>query len=170
MYKHLYIMANMDKQATLGTLLRSLIDQLDPAVERAYADLGLGYRPRFTPVVRILRESGAVRIKEVAERCGLSHSALSQTVSKMTEEGWVSVSPGEDARERVLQLTMKANQAFPALEEQWSVTAQAAKSISSEIGIPLEEVLLRALQALNKKSFDARLQEAREKSRSAKTS
>ena len=51
-------MARMDKQATLGTLLRSLIDQLDPAVERAYEGLGLGYRPRFTPVVRILRESG----------------------------------------------------------------------------------------------------------------
>lgn len=159
-------MALMDKQATLGTLLRSLIDQLDPAVERAYEDLGLAYRPRFTPVVRILRESGSARIKEVAQRCGLSHSALSQTVSKMTEEGWISVSPGEDARERVLKLTKKAERAYPALERQWSITALAADSLSIDIGISLEEVLKRALQALDEKSFDARLLEARETNRS----
>ena len=49
--KCLYIIATMDLQhATLGTLLRALLDQLDPSVEQAYRDLKLDYRPRSTGV------------------------------------------------------------------------------------------------------------------------
>lgn len=44
--KCLYIIPVMDLQhATLGTLLRALLDQLDPAVEQAYRNLQLDYRP-----------------------------------------------------------------------------------------------------------------------------
>lgn len=150
----------MDRQATLGTLLRALLDQLDPAVERAYADLGLHFRPRFTPVVRVLRDAGPVRIKEVAERCGLSHSALSQTVSAMVAEGWIKVAQGADARERVLRLTAKANRALPLLEAQWQATAQAARSLSGDVGVSLEDTLATALRALQQRSFDERIREA----------
>ena len=40
--------------SSLGTLLRTLIDALDGDVERAYAQAGLDFRPRFTPVVRLV--------------------------------------------------------------------------------------------------------------------
>lgn len=59
--KCLYIIANMDLQhATLGTLLRALLDQLDPAVEQAYRDLKLDYRPQRAASRRapLLKPSG----------------------------------------------------------------------------------------------------------------
>ena len=62
-YKRLYIIPLMDLQhATLGTLLRALLDQLDPAVEQAYRHLQLDYRPRYTPVLRTLMAQGPCRI------------------------------------------------------------------------------------------------------------
>lgn len=156
--KCLYIIATMDLQhATLGTLLRALLDQLDPAVEQAYRDLKLDYRPRYTPVLRTLMAQGPCRIKDLALACGLSHSALSQTVSAMVRDGWLHAAIGEDSRERILQLSPRALQALPALQAQWQATARAARSLDADLGQSLEQVLRDALQALEQRPFAQRL-------------
>lgn len=162
-YKRLYIIAIMDLQhATLGTLLRALLDQLDPAVEQAYRDLQLDYRPRYTPVLRTLMAQGPCRIKDLALACGLSHSALSQTVAAMVRDGWLHRVIGEDSRERILQLSPHALRAVPALQAQWQATAHAARSLEADLGQSLEQVLRSALQALEQRPFAQRLREARE--------
>lgn len=151
----------MPTQPTLGTLLRALLDRLDPAVERAYAEAGLDLRPRFTPVIRVLAASGPVNIKQVAEQCRLSHSALSQTVSAMVARGWVRTTRGADARERILHLTPKARRALPLLQAQWQATAEAAASLDRDLGLPLADVLARALDALEREPFDQRIRARR---------
>jgi DNA-binding MarR family transcriptional regulator len=161
-YKRLYIILVMDLQhATLGTLLRALLDQLDPAVEQAYRDLQLDYRPRYTPVLRTLMAQGPCRIKDLASACGLSHSALSQTVAAMVRDGWLHASSGDDGRERILQLSPRAQRAMPALQAQWQATAVAARSLDADLGQPLEQVLRDALAALAQRPFAQRLQDAR---------
>lgn len=153
----------MDLQhATLGTLLRALLDQLDPAVEQAYRDLQLDYRPRYTPVLRTLMAQGPCRIKDLASACGLSHSALSQTVAAMVRDGWLHASSGDDGRERILQLSPRAQRAMPALQAQWQATARAARSLDTDLGQPLEQVLRDALAALAQRPFAQRLQDARQ--------
>ena len=152
----------MDLQhATLGTLLRALLDQLDPAVEQAYRDLQLDYRPRYTPVLRTLMAQGPCRIKDLASACGLSHSARSQTVAAMVRDGWLHASSGDDGRERILQLSPRAQRAMPALQAQWQATAVAARSLDADLGQPLEQVLRDALAALAQRPFAQRLQDAR---------
>lgn len=151
-------MASTD--ATLGTLLRSLIDALDGDVERAYVEAGLDFRPRFTPVVRLLAAAGALRIKDLAAGVGLSHSALSQTVNQLAARGWVELAPGADGRERVARLTPRARAALPQLERHWAATAAAAASLNQDLRLDLEEVVRRALEALEHKSFRARIAEA----------
>ena len=65
----------------LGTELRALFEQMDADVGRALGDLGLtGYRPRFSPVVRVLAE-GPASVRELAAATGVTHSAASQTVA-----------------------------------------------------------------------------------------
>lgn len=151
----------MDLQhATLGTLLRALLDQLDPAVEQAYRDLQLDYRPRYTPVLRTLMAQGPCRIKDLAHACGLSHSALSQTVAAMVRDGWLHATTGEDSRERILHLSPRALQALPTLQAQWQATARAARSLDADLGQPLQQVLRQALQALEQRTFAQRLQDA----------
>lgn len=152
----------MDLQhATLGTLLRALLDQLDPAVEQAYQDLHLDYRPRYTPVLRTLMAQGPCRIKDLALACGLSHSALSQTVSAMVRDGWLHTANGDDGRERILQLSPRAQRAIPVLQAQWQATAVAARSLDADLGQSLEQVLREALVALEQRPFAQRLQDAR---------
>lgn len=147
--------------ATLGTLLRSLLDALDPAVQAQYETLGLDYRPRFTPVIRAMDREGPMRIKDIAERSGLSHSAVSQTVSALVARDWVELEAGEDSRERIVHLTEYAIKQLPRLKRQWRATAKAAASLDEDLGFSLEQVLRDALAALEKESFTSRLVRAR---------
>lgn len=145
--------------ATLGTLLRTLLDRLDPDVEAAYRSAGLDFRPRFTPVLRALVEHGPQRIKDIATASGQTHSAVSQTVSALQARDWVRLVPGKDSRERIVHLTSSAQARLPALRTQWARTARAAASLDADLGQSLEEVLRRALQALEARSFGERMGE-----------
>ena len=142
---------------TLGGLLRALVESLDGDVDAAYAAAGLDYRARFTPVVRQLAEQDGMRIKDLASELGLSHSALSQTVSELGRRGWIELEAGRDRRAREVRLTPYARAQLPALERQWRATALAAASLNAELGLDLEALLRRALDALEARPFRARI-------------
>jgi DNA-binding MarR family transcriptional regulator len=78
-------------QRTHGVLLRRLIEHLDGAVEQAYVDAGLDYRPRFTPILRALLNDGPASLRTLSARTGVTHSAVSQTVSQMAARDWDSL-------------------------------------------------------------------------------
>jgi len=143
--------------ATLGTLLRHLIEILDGAVEQAYEVLPLAYRPRYTPVMRTLLELGPVSIRTISLRAGITHSAVSQTVSQMAKHGLVNLRPGDDARERVVTLTPAAEAMVPVLKRQWAVTAAAAQTLDEELSMPLSQLLREAIEALEERPFSERL-------------
>ncbi|WP_395942774.1 MarR family transcriptional regulator [Brevundimonas sp.] len=145
---------------TLGTLMRSLIDLLDGEVEAAYAAAGLAWRPRYTPVLRALTKLGPTSIKRIAREVGVSHSAASQTVSQMNREGLVALTPGADARERIVVLTPVTEAMIPALQRQQAATNAAAAELDAELSAPLTEVLHEAIAALRRRSFGARIAEA----------
>lgn len=147
----------MYKAATLGTLLRRLVEHLDGAVEASYAGKGLDYRPRYTPIVRALLRNGPATIRDLSQRIGVSHSAVSQTVSQMSSKGLVTLEPGEDARERVVSLSSSARAIVPQLERRWAATEAAARTLDGELGLPLAEVIARALNALERQPFGERI-------------
>lgn len=149
--------------ATLGTLLRRLVDQLDGAVQEAYADAGLDYRPRFTPIVRALLSHGPATIRTLSARTGVSHSAASQTIAEMSERGLVSLKKGQDARERIVALTPAGETLVPRLEECWRATELAARTLDEDLGQPLATVLVAALAALDRRSFTDRLRSVQTK-------
>ena len=146
---------------TLGTLLRHLTELLDGAVEQAYADAGLDYRSRYTPVVRTLLRLGPSTVRAISQNAGLTHSAASQTVAQMARQGLVKVRPGdEDARERIVELSAAAKKIVPELERCWAATAQAAQSLEQDLAVPLSQVLRDAIQVLEQRSFGERLADA----------
>lgn len=142
---------------THGVLLRRLIDHLDGAVEQSYALAGLDYRPRFTPILRTLLNSGPATLRALSDRTGVTHSAISQTVAQMGKRGWISVEAGRDGRERIVALTPFAMQRLPDLERCWAATEAASDSLDHDVGQPLAEVLSRALEALDRRPFADRL-------------
>ena len=81
----------------LGTQLRQVFDRDVAAV---YADLGMeGYRPRYTPILRVLAERGPQSIRDLAIAVAVTHSAGSQTVAQLVREGHATLESGDDARQ-----------------------------------------------------------------------
>lgn len=159
------------RNATLGTLLRHLIEKLDGAVEQSYVESGLDYRPRYTPIVRALLESGPASIRTISRSAGVTHSAASQTVAQMMEKGLVRYEPGSDARERIVALTAAAHAMIPAIQQHWNATNAAAEKLDSELSMPLSDLLREAIAALDRKPFSKRIQAAtkRKRTKSRKT-
>ena len=142
---------------THGVLLRRLIDHLDGAVEQSYVDAGLDYRPRFTPILRALLNGGPASLRALSYKTGVTHSAVSQTISQMVARGWISLQAGADGRERIATLTPFAMEQLPRLERCWAATEAASRSLDADLGQPLADILIEALAALDRRPFADRL-------------
>jgi DNA-binding MarR family transcriptional regulator len=144
----------------LGTLLRHLLDLLDGDVQRAYDELGLDYRPRYTPVVVALLDLGPSSIQDIATAAHITHSAASQTVAQMAEKGLVLVTPGRDLRHRVVHVGQPLEKMLPALRRLWSAAAAAAAALDAELPTGLADVVTTAIEALERVPFRARMRTA----------
>ncbi len=160
MQQRLYISTMNPASPTLGTLVRHLIELLDGDLEAVYASSGLAWRPRYTPVLRVLMRLGPASIKVLAQEIGITHSAASQTVAQMVGQRLVVLKAGTDARERIVALTPKAKRMIPALQRQWAATNAAAAQLDAELSVPLSAVLAEAIAALNRRPFATRIAEA----------
>jgi DNA-binding MarR family transcriptional regulator len=143
----------------LGTLLRHLIELLDGDVEHAYQQLGLAYRPRFTPVVRALMASEPRSIREIADHAGLTHSAVSQTVAEMKRAGLVSLAKASaDGRSRAVRLAPRCRAMLPRLRRQWAATNAAADGLDAELSNSLRSAVTEAIEALETSPFRNRIE------------
>ncbi len=145
----------------LGTQLRHLIELLDGDVRRTYADLGLDYRPRYTPVMRVLQQHDTAPIGRIADASGLTQPAVTQTVGLMKKKGLVDVSTGPDGRQRMVSLTPHGRAMLVDVEACWSATTAAANQLDAELVVPLSSCLAEAIEALKSRSFVARIRDAR---------
>ncbi|MCW3844092.1 winged helix-turn-helix domain-containing protein [Micromonospora yasonensis] len=149
--------ATPDREA-LGTLLRHVLELLDADVAAVYADLDLpDYRPRYSPLVRVLLADGPLAIRDLATRVGVTHSAASQTVAQMRRAGLVTLSPGADARQRIVALTDRAHALRPVIEAEWAATTTAMRQLDAELPVPLADELYAVLAALRRRRLRDRI-------------
>jgi len=148
----------------LGTQLRHLIELLDGAVQQAYVDAGLDYRPRYTPVMRVLAQQQSATVGELAEQAGITQPAATQTVALMKKEGLLLVAAsGEDGRQRVVRLSPQGEALLPQLQACWRATKRAADSLDAELEFPLSACLAQAIEVLGQHSFGDRIRAANKK-------
>lgn len=145
----------------LGTQLRHLIDLLDGDVAASYDEAGLQYRPRYTPVMRVLDQHGSASIGEIAAYAGITQPAATQTVALMNKEGLVAIVAGADARQRVVTLSEQGRVMLPQLKQCWAATAAAAASLDADLDVPLSRILADAIAALETTPFSERIRAAR---------
>ncbi|TBR40587.1 MULTISPECIES: MarR family winged helix-turn-helix transcriptional regulator [Dyella] len=148
----------------LGTQLRHLIELLDSAVATSYAEAGLDYRPRFTPVIRALAAKEPRTIGDIATAAGITQPAATQTVALMLKKDLLnSVSSAADGRQRLIGLSDRGRALLPQLHRCWAATTAAAASLDADLPYPLSEVLAQAIAALEQQPFGARIRDARER-------
>lgn len=149
----------------LGTQLRHLIELLDGAVLQAYVDAGLDYRPRYTPVMRILAQQRSATIGQLAELAGITQPAATQTVALMKKEGLLLVDAGgDDGRQRLVRLSRQGEELLPRLQACWQATSRAADKLDAELAFPLSACLAQAIAALEQRSFGERIRDTSKKS------
>lgn len=148
----------MAREALLGTQLRQVLELLDGAVAEVYQDLGMpGFRPRYTPILRVLAAGGPQSIRDLARATSVTHSAASQTVAQLAREGYVEAGPGRDARQRIVHLTPVARSLLPKLEAEWAATTAAASELEDELPFSLSELLAATTAVLERRSFRERI-------------
>lgn len=148
----------------LGTQLRHLIELLDGAVLQAYADAGLDYRPRYTPVMRVLAQQQSATIGQLAEQAGITQPAATQTVALMKKEGLLLVAAGGgDGRQRMVRLSRQGRELLPRLQACWEATSRAADSLDAELEFPLSACLAQAIAVLGQRSFGDRIRDSDQK-------
>jgi hypothetical protein len=147
----------MGAVSVLGTRLRALVELLDEGVDAAYSTTCVGYRARFTPVVRALIADGCVTIQTIADRGGVSHSAASQTVAQMRARGLIELKPGDDRREHKITATPLLTNMLPDIQVVWAATAAAAATLDTDLGISLETLAGRAIVELQRDPFGQRI-------------
>ena len=149
--------ATPDREA-LGTLLRHVLELLDGDVAAVYTDLDLAdYRPRYSPLVRVLVADGPLPIRDLATRVGVTHSAASQTVAQMSRAGLVTLTPGADGRQRIVALTDRARSLLPVIEAEWAATTAAMRRLDAELPVPLADELYAVLAALRRRPLRDRI-------------
>jgi DNA-binding MarR family transcriptional regulator len=140
--------------------LKELLDAMDDDIARLYAERGVhGVRPRFSMALIKLRHRGPLTIKELAALTGVTHSAMSQTVSALRAEGLVTTHAGPDARTRQVALTEEGADVVPFLEGEWRATEEAVAELESEVPYPLTAVVRDLHAALERRSFHDRIAE-----------
>ncbi|MEM1402694.1 MAG: MarR family winged helix-turn-helix transcriptional regulator [Pseudomonadota bacterium] len=143
----------------LGTQVRRLLELLDQDVEAIYREAHPTYTPRFTPIMKALVESNEITITEIAAHSSVSHSAASQTVSRMTSLGLVELKAAADGRQRLVSLTDEGRALIPWLKQRWAATQAAAAELDAQLTHPLSSVLREAIQLLADKPFKERINE-----------
>jgi DNA-binding MarR family transcriptional regulator len=144
----------------MGTQLRHVLELLDGDVAKIYSDLGLdGFRPRYTPLVRVLSDRGPSSIRDLAAAVSVTHSAASQTVAQLARDGLVVLESGTDARQRIVALTPKAHSLLPILDTEWDATVAAAAELEAELPFSLTELLQAVVVALQERPFHQRVTE-----------
>lgn len=145
----------------LGTQLRTLLELLDGELESIYAEEGLDYRPRFTPVLRALLDESPLTVGQIATKAGISQPAATQTLNLMLARDWVEPQADPaDARRRLYAPSAKALDALPRLQAIWAATGGAARGLDAELSVPLSGLLDEAIAALRARSFPQRRRDA----------
>lgn len=73
----------------LGSRMRRFSDYLSAEIKAVYKAKGINFNPRHFPVVSLIcaHNTDLLSIRELAEETGLTHSSISQTVTKLETIG-----------------------------------------------------------------------------------
>ena len=146
--------------------LHALLASLDQDIAALYQDAGIdGMRTRFVGPLIALHRFGPQTIRQLADRRGVSHSAMSQTAAAMRRAGFVedadAADPGGtgDRRTRRIRLTARAADAVPLMVAEWRATEAAVRALDAELPYSLTRVTADLRALLTRKPFAERLRD-----------
>lgn len=145
----------------LGELLRHLVELTDGSADTFYQQLPFAYRPRYTPIMRVLA-SGPASVSDLKTQLNITQGAVSQTIKLMLQDQLIEKYKGQDARQSIVRISEQGEAALQRLTPHWQAIFQAIEGLETDIQQPLMQTLQRTSQALEQQSFAQRIQVASE--------
>ena len=142
----------------IGELLRHLTELIDRSSESFYKEQNLQYRPRYTPIMRVLAD-GPCSVNDITAKLAITQGAVSQSLKLMEKESLIKRKTGADSRQYIISLTRKGRSLLAKLKIHWQLMFRAIESLEEEIDAPLRITLERTIHALERKGFRTRITE-----------
>lgn len=116
----------------LGSRMRRFSDYLSAEIKAVYKAQGIDFNPRHFPVVSLIcaHSSNLLSIRELAEETGLTHSSISQTVSKLESIG-LCIRETDPRDERAI-IVRPTEQALTFVEQELKPVWQAIKIVTNQ--------------------------------------
>lgn len=114
----------------IGTRMRRLQEMLSTDADRIYEEAGVKFRVSYFYALYALSERGSMPMAEMARLAGFSHSAVSQTVKRLTGEGLVRTSATDDGRQKCVELT---DEGLALVETLWPIWRDL-EAVNAEAG------------------------------------
>ncbi len=150
---------------TLAHRFKRMMQRLMDESAEIHRELGLGIKPRWGSTLLLLEAEGPLTVTEVAERLGLAHPSVVQSLEDMAGMGLVRRSKDpDDGRRSVLSLSAKGRRTMPQLHAVWDHIAHVQAQLFKQAGGDVLGLLERANAALDKKSLSKRVLERVERS------
>lgn len=138
--------------------MHTALRRADEAIAEVYQRMGVeGLKPRYSMALMFLADD-PLPIRQLAFDCGVTHSAMSQTIAAMLRSGLVeSVPLSSDARVRVIALTETGAATVPLLRAEWAATEESIARLEDELPYSLSELGDLLHLALDRRSFVDRI-------------
>ncbi len=145
-------------ELALATRLRRLADRLQQDVSQVYAEHDVAVRARWFPLLVTLARSAPRSISELARDLGLTHTAINQLATEMSQARLVASGPHPtDRRQRLLRLSREGESAVARLEPLWSEIRAATAELAAESGHDVIRVVADLEARLDERSMAERL-------------
>jgi DNA-binding MarR family transcriptional regulator/ribosomal protein S18 acetylase RimI-like enzyme len=137
----------------IGTRLRRLYEALSTDTDRIYSEAGFNFKVSYFYVIYALSKKDHIPISEISRLAGFSHSAVSQTVKKLTALNYVALASAEDGRQKLVCLTEQGKELLKEVSPLWQKLEETMKQVISESSIDFMEALEGMEAALVRETF-----------------
>ncbi|MCG8329695.1 MAG: MarR family transcriptional regulator [Chitinophagales bacterium] len=106
--------------------IKRLNDSLTYGIKALYQSQDMDIEPSWHLILLLLKKEQQLSLVELSERLHISQPAITKAIKKMKAKAYVQqkVSPS-DNRVKLIELTEKSQQAFPAWERVWDAGQKA---------------------------------------------
>ncbi len=137
----------------IGTRIRRLYEMMSADADRIYEEAGLNFRVSYFYVIYALSLKDAMPIAEIAKLAGFSHSAVSQTVKKLSTEGLLKIEASSDGRQKLITLSETGKSLQNDLKPYWEALEASMKDAINEAGINILDAINQTEKAYKRISL-----------------
>ncbi|MDA9553993.1 bifunctional helix-turn-helix transcriptional regulator/GNAT family N-acetyltransferase [Emcibacteraceae bacterium] len=151
------------KEIGIGTRCRRIFEMLSIEMDKIYKEEGADIRMREFPILYCLHQKGPLLIADIQKLTGLSHSAVSQTVKKLSSKNYLLLRTAEDARSKIVVFSDRGEKLISKLIPIWEVAERAMSDVLKNCNHNILDALDDYESELKNKSFTQRYNDFKNK-------